>query len=304
MSKNNERRFIVRGPTLNGDTLLRFREPPESVAGVLFGRIVDGSYDKPFLVEDREFRAMCFALDGNTQSKMRLDDPEALVSPYTRKMMGFVLFRPRPHRILMIGLGGGSLVKYCHRHLPTSHITAVEIDAEVIALRRHFHVPPDGSRLRVVNEDGARHVENMVQAGQRTDVMLVDAYDQRGIAQAVVERSFLENARRVLAPCGVFVMNLAEDADLCDAYIATIRSAFGEPVISVAMEHTFNVVVFAGNALRDRRRLLAAIGNSHRIQGRLGLHFPTLLRRTTEYQHRPPLPGERRKAKRIWHRTL
>ena len=94
MSKNNERRFIFRGPSSNGDTVLRFREPTETVADVLFRRIVDGSYDKPFLVEDREFRAMCFALDGSTQSEMRLDDPVALVNEYTRKMMGFLLFRP------------------------------------------------------------------------------------------------------------------------------------------------------------------------------------------------------------------
>src|SRR5450631_264933 len=109
MSNNNERRFIFRGLSSNGDTLLRFREPTETVPDVLFERIVDGSYDKPFLVEDLEYRAMCFALDGSTQSEMRLDDPEALVSAYTRKMMGFLLFRRRPRTVLMIGLGGGSL---------------------------------------------------------------------------------------------------------------------------------------------------------------------------------------------------
>jgi spermidine synthase len=297
MGNTKERRFIFRSPSSSGDTLLRFREPTETAADVLFGRIVDGSYDKPFLVEDLEFRAMCFALDGSTQSEMRLDDPVALVSEYTRKMMGFLLFRRRPQRILMIGLGGGSLVKFCHRHLPTTHITAVEIDAQVIALRSHFHVPPDDSRLRVVNEDGARHVAAMAHTDQRTDVMLVDAYDQRGIANAVVERPFLEHSRRVLAPRGVFVMNLAEDADACDGYIETVRSVFGEPVIAVAMEHTFNVVVFAGGALRDRRRLMTATRNSHRIQGRLGLHFPTLLRRTTEYQRRLPRRGERREPR-------
>jgi spermidine synthase len=293
MSNSNERRFIVPGLSSSGDTLLRFREPSETVPDVLFGRIRDGTYDKPFLVEDLEFRAMCFALDGSTQSEMRLDDPEALVSAYTRKMMGFLLFRSRPRRILMIGLGGGSLVKYCHRHLPTTHITAVEIDPEVIALRKHFHVPPDDSRLQVVNEDGARHVAAMAQADRHTDVMLVDAYDRRGIANAVVEHAFLENARRILSPCGVFVMNLAEDTGVCDRYIETIRSVFGDPVIAVAMEGSGNVVVFAGSALRDRRRLMTASLKSHRIQGRLGLHFPTLLRRTTEYQKRLRLQGER-----------
>jgi spermidine synthase len=109
MSSNNERRFIFPELSTSGDTVLRIREPTEMVPDVLFGRILDGIYGKPFLVEDLEFRAMCFSLDGSTQSEMRLDDPEALVSAYTRKMMGFLLFRARPKRILMIGLGGGSL---------------------------------------------------------------------------------------------------------------------------------------------------------------------------------------------------
>jgi spermidine synthase len=254
---------------------------------------MDGSCKKPFLVDDLDFRSMCFALDGSIQSEMRLDDPVALVSDYTRKMMGFLLFRARPQRILMIGLGGGSLVKYCHRHLLASHITAVEIDADVIALRSHFHVPPDDSRLRVVHEDGARHVAKMADAGQRTDVMLVDAYDERGIARGVVEYPFLDNARQVLSPSGVFVMNLAEDFEVCAHRIETIRSVFGEPVIAITIEHTGNVVVFAGNALGDRRRLTAAIRNSHRIQGRLGLHFPTLLRRATECKERLRLRHKR-----------
>ena len=293
MSDCNERCFVFPGLTPSGDTLLRFQEPSETVPDVLFARIIAGSYNKPFLVEDREFRAMCFALDGSTQSEMRLADPEELVSAYTRKMMGFLLFRSRPRHILMIGLGGGSLVKYCHRHLPTTYITAVEIDAEVIALRTHFHVPPDDSRLRVVNEDGAQHVATMANAEQHTDVMLVDAYDRQGIANAVVSHLFLDNARQVLSPRGVFVMNLAEDKDVCDRHIQTIRSVFGDPVIAVAMAHTGNVVVFAGSALRDRRRLMTASRKSHHIQGRLGLHFPTLLRRTTEYQKQLRVQGGR-----------
>jgi spermidine synthase len=283
MSNGSLRRLIFHGPSADGDTLLRFREPRNSIPDKLFARLVDGSYGKPFMVEDREFRAMCFALDGSTQSEMRLDNPHTLVSEYTRKMMGFLLFQRRPPEVLIIGLGGGSLVKYCHKHLPMTHITAIEIDNEVIALREHFHVPPDDSRLKIINDDGARHVMKMVDANQYADVMLVDAYDRRGVAEAVVEHAFLENSRRALSPRGVFVMNLAEDTYLRNRHIESIRLVFGDPVIAIAMKDTANVVVFAGGALRDRGKLTMARRDSRRIQVALGLHFPTLLRRTTEF---------------------
>ena len=100
-------------------------------------------------------------------------------------MMAFLLFRPRPRHVLMIGLGGGSLLKYCRRHLPTTRFTAIEIDANVIALRSHFQIPPDGSGLCVIHADGARYVAELAGSDERADVLLVDAYDRSGIAQSV-----------------------------------------------------------------------------------------------------------------------
>ena len=76
-----------------------------------------------------------------TQSAMLFSDPDALIAQYTRKMMSFLLFNPNPEHIVMIGLGGGSLAKFCYRHLPRSQITVVEINADVIALREEFCIP-------------------------------------------------------------------------------------------------------------------------------------------------------------------
>ena len=72
------------------------------------------------------------------QSRMLKADPARLVLDYTRTMMGFLLFQPKPERIAMIGLGGGSLAKYCRLKLPDSDFTAIEISPAVIALRNEF----------------------------------------------------------------------------------------------------------------------------------------------------------------------
>jgi len=78
---------------------------------------------------------------------MRLDDPDALCLAYTRKMMAFLLFNSGPRRMLQLGLGGGSLAKFCYRHLPDALITVLEIDSHVLALREEFRVPLDDSTL-------------------------------------------------------------------------------------------------------------------------------------------------------------
>ncbi len=198
------------------------------------------------------------------------------MNEYTRKMMGFLLFCPEPRRVLMIGLGGGSLVKFCNRHLPSTHVTAVEIDANVIALRDHFKIPPDGTDLRIVHGDGARFVAELVDTEEHPDVLLVDAYDRNGISPSIAEYEFLEHSRRILGDGGVFVMNLAAHESTSSIQVERIRHVFGDPVIPVTVGWGGNMVVFAGPALRDRQRLAAVARNARHLQKTLDLNFRIL----------------------------
>ena len=275
-SQRYEDLLSLGGLTVDPGTLVRVLEPTDAASAVLCQRLMSGAYDKPFLVEDGKHRAMCFTIDGSVQSEMRIDDPDALVNDYTRKMMGFLLFCPEPRRVLMIGLGGGSLVKFCARHLPSTHVTAVEIDANVIALREHFRIPPDGKDLRVVHGDGARFVADLVDAEELPDVLLVDAYDRNGISPSIAEYEFLEHSRRVLGDGGVFVMNLAAHESSSSIQVERIRHVFGDPVIPVTVGWGGNMVVFAGPALRDRRRLAAAPKNARHLQKTMDLNFRIL----------------------------
>jgi spermidine synthase len=297
-SQGSENLLSLGGLTHDPGTLVRVLEPTAAASAVLCQRLMTGAYDKPFLVEDGKHRAMCFTIDGSVQSEMRIDDPDALVNEYTRKMMAFLLFCPEPRRILMIGLGGGSLVKFCNRHLPSTHVTVVEIDANVIALRTHFRIPPDGTDLRVIHGDGARYVAGLVDSADFPDVLLVDAYDRNGISRSIAEPEFIEHSRRILGDSGVFVMNLAAHESDSTLHVERIRMVFGDPVIPVTVGWGGNMVVFAGPALRDRRRLEAAPENARRVERTLDLDFrvlPVLVRqqlRQVQYEpaHLDPAP--------------
>src|SRR6266478_9359903 len=102
----------------------------------LFAKLINifkmmSSNGKPVVCEESGNLSLYFGL-GSTQSKMKISDPNRLVLGYTRTVMGFLLFNPCPGHITMIGLGGGSLPKYCYRYLPYSQISVVEIRPEVI----------------------------------------------------------------------------------------------------------------------------------------------------------------------------
>src|SRR3954464_14339675 len=98
------------------------------------------NFDAPFVAQDGNSRSLHFTR-GETQSSMRLDRPDELRIDYTRTMMGFLLLNPRPRAITMVGLGGGSLVKFCRRYLPQTKMTVVENNPGVIALRKEFGIP-------------------------------------------------------------------------------------------------------------------------------------------------------------------
>jgi len=191
--------------TVSGEPVkVLVREPAEADPLWVYDRIVAGRYERPFIIDDGQTRQLFFNLDF-IQSSMRLDDPFTLDCAYTRKMMAFLLFVPDPGRVLMIGLGGGSLAKFCYRHLPRARLTVVEVNPDVIAMRGAFKVPED-ERLAIVEADA---VDYLPTTEGDTDVLLLDGFDARGIAPRFLDRAFYRAAQRRLRPGGVLVANFA-----------------------------------------------------------------------------------------------
>jgi spermidine synthase len=176
------------------------------------------------------------------QSRMLRADPERLLLDYTRTMMGFLLFAPQPARIAMIGLGGGSLAKYCRRRLPDADFTAVELSPEVIALRREFAIPDDDAGFRIVCADGADFVHA---AAPSFDVLLVDGFDSGGQPRRLCSAAFYDDCRAALAPGGILVVNLCADDSGCGRYIGRISNSFEQRIVVVEADEGDNKIVFA-----------------------------------------------------------
>lgn len=207
---------------------------------------------KPFVYESLSSKALHFSIS-ETQSRMRLDDPHALDLEYTRTMMAFLLFNPEPKNIAMIGLGGGSLAKFCHRYLPNSLVQVVEINPHVIALRDAFQVPPDDERFCVIRGDGASFVRNMP---ARVDVLLVDGFDSDGLPARLASQRFYDDCRDALQPGGIMVANLHYGHRHYEVYLDRIRRSFPNGSVLVIDDGEMsNSIVFAcnGHALRKRR---------------------------------------------------
>jgi len=193
-----------------------------------------------FLYLDGSTLRLHFAIDA-VQSAMDEANPDRLLLLYTQYMMAFLLLNSNPQQICCIGLGGGSIPKYCFRHLPNAQITAVESSREVIDLRDTFKIPGECDRFRVVHADGA----SFVSSHTRTfDVLLVDAFDLDGQPDRLCSENFYAACRQALTPNGVLVVNLCDDR--MEQMISRIERVFGHRVYRLKDESGQNLVVLIG----------------------------------------------------------
>jgi spermidine synthase len=211
------------------------------------------------------------------QSAMRLKDPFALELEYTRVMLAFLLFQPAPRDIALIGLGGGSLAKYIHRHLDGCRLTALEISPDVVAAARsYFLLPQDDERLTILTGDGAAFVHEHFRS---QDVLLVDGYDAKRIVEDLATPEFYRACKAMLRPGGVAVFNLWGSDEHFPRYYDRISRAFCEHVLRLPAEKKGNVIVFAFRKPLPSVEMEVLAREARRLEAELGLEFESFVNR-------------------------
>lgn len=177
------------------------------------------------------------------QSAMRIDAPNALELVYTQCMMGFLLFRPIPTHILMIGLGGGSLAKFVYHQLPQTKTTVVEINRQVISTAfNYFALPEEDERLEIIHADGAQYI---VDHPLSTDILMIDGFDDGCQIAALCSLEFYDQAYQALCKDGMLVVNLLSRDKNLDTYIQRISDSFQGHIVAMLADVRGNLIVFA-----------------------------------------------------------
>jgi spermidine synthase len=219
----------------------------------------DTFYHRIRIEEDDEARYMYF--DRTLQSAMNLKDPTALRLIYSRyTSLGFI-FRPDAKKMLLIGLGGGSIPKKLNKEFPNLEIDAVELDPEVIKMAKdHFNVK-DSKNLRLHTQDGRLF---LTRTQNQYDIILLDAYFTDAMPFHLATKQFFELAQRKLTPNGIVVANLISavtgpSGKIARSFVRTQRQVFPQTYIfaarradNVSTDTIQNVIVVA---TRDKQRV-------------------------------------------------
>lgn len=203
------------------------------------------------------------------QSCMDPEDPTRLILSYTRAMLASLLFDPAPRSALLIGLGGGSLLRFLSHHFPDCRLTAIEKRPLVASLAQEYFGLPQEPTLIIA--DGAQFVRD---TPEYFDLVLVDAYDGHGLAPALFNPQFFSDCRRILTEDGWLSINLWGGVAQPLGYI---EEHFPQ-VWRLPVRERGNLIVLASpNRSSGSMQPAALRARADQLQGRLGLEFPTFL---------------------------
>lgn len=221
--------------------------------------------------EEGGVRKLHFGND-DTQSAMKVNAPNELLLAYSRCVFGSLLFLDPPQKMLLIGLGGGSIAKWVHEYLPNTHLTCVELFQQVVNVARSmFFLPQDDERLEVITGDGAAHVYGM--AADSVDMIMMDAYSATGIAAPLASTDFFNACKDKLTDNGVLAVNLWSIDRRFDQYCAQLAEVFDGRLICLPARQKGNVIAFAFMRGQNSPQWDRLADKAKKLEAQYGLEF-------------------------------
>ncbi len=182
------------------------------------------------------------------QSKIDLEAPGELQVAYTKALFASLLFREPQDRMLLIGLGGGGMVRFVEQHFPKTTIEAVEIDPAVVRIAADYFETRESERVRIHTEDAFLFLDRQ---HELFDAIYLDAFlrpdvdrDADGKTARLKTVEFLKTMRDQLVPEGVLVCNLIAYRDTTSGDLEALREVF-PTVEKFAVPETGNLAVIA-----------------------------------------------------------
>ncbi|GIV99574.1 spermidine synthase [Roseiflexus sp.] len=191
--------------------------------GVIYDRSLPQT--RLWVIKDASFISLFFlnpetgALDG-PMSRIDIERPLHLLAPYTRALLLTLLWRPAPHRICMLGFGGGRMSLALHAHLPDVNIDNVDVDPAFETIAADYFGVMFDERQRLHIADAQAFLQSTM---HRYDIIIMDAFsDARDNLYHLATAEFYALCRERLRPGGVIGVNFLRS----DPHLSTKVDAF------------------------------------------------------------------------------
>ena len=186
------------------------------------------AYNNIIVTEEASgYRVLRFERGGARQSIGKPGEPEYLGFAYTKVAFVGLALVPEPSRILVVGIGGGTMPMFLRAYYPNATIDAVDIDPDVVQVAKDYFGFREDDRLKAHVGDGRAFVEK---TRDPYDIIFLDAFGTRNVPVHLTTAEFMQAVRRAVKPAGVIVGNIwGRSANpLYDAMVRTYQEVFDE----------------------------------------------------------------------------
>ena len=215
-------------------------------------------YRNIVVTEDSSRRCMRFTItsrSGQNQSCRYLERPVELVFPYAKMTLSSLLVQNEPKRMLIVGLGGGTLPDTYSRLFPDTEIVISEIDDAVFRVAREYFGFEETHKIKVDVGDARVFIKRAGLRGEKFDLVILDAFNGEYIPEHLMTVEFLEEVKKLLPDDGMVVSNTFSTSRLYAAESNTYRAVFGD-FYNIRQAGTGNRVIVASmQPLPDRATL-------------------------------------------------
>ena len=169
----------------------------------------EDEFGKVIVIEDQSCRKLIFDSEVE-QGCLFLNAPMQIAFEYQTVILQQVEQwhhqnnRNRPFKVLMLGLGSGSLTQHLLNCFDIN-LTVIELRQKVIDCAYEFFALPDTPDIDVLQADAIDFCEQQLYP---YDVIIVDIFDANGEASQLNEAAFLNNLWRLTQQNGLLIFNL------------------------------------------------------------------------------------------------
>ena len=194
--------------------------------------------------------------DTKNQSCINPRLPKKLIFTYVKMSMSSLLLIPNPKKILIVGLGGGTIPMAYHQLFPTAQVHSVEIDPAIKKVAKKYFGLVENSQVKIFTQDGRVFTKRAKLNGLRYDLIILDAFNGDYIPEHLMTQEYLLENKEILSAKGLLVANTFSTSDLYDHESVTYASVF-KHVINFKRPETNNRVMFAASSIPSAKEIMA-----------------------------------------------
>ena len=166
------------------------------------------------------------------QSAIDMKNPHAMQLGYTSSFFASLLIREPQEHVLIVGLGGGGMVRFLNHAFPLTMVEAVEIDPVVVDVAKNYFGTMEGPMTKIHVADAFDYLK---EPHGPFDALYMDAFLKpsvdsglENVTQRLKTLEFLQSLRQQLKPGGIVAFNLHEHASSTPDDLDAVKAAFSQ----------------------------------------------------------------------------